>query len=117
MVEMADAIRFYLIDDIEIDENSGKKFLRSDMLSYMEDIYLKLQKLEKYTKEDLENIFTQTLETHQIKFGKIAQSLRVALTGTTVSPGIFEIIIILDKKRVLKRIKNAIQYIKMTKTS
>jgi len=117
MVEMADAIRFYLVDDIEIDENSGKKFLRSDMLSCMEDIYLKLQKLEKYTKEDLENIFTQTLETHQIKFGKIAQSLRVALTGTTVSPGIFEIIIILDKKRVLKRIKNAIQYIKMTKTS
>jgi glutamyl-tRNA synthetase len=44
-------------------------------------------------------------------FGKIAQPVRVALTGTTVSPGIFEVIEVLGKARVLARLKAAVEYI------
>lgn len=117
LVEMADAIRFYLVDNIDIDKKAREKFLKSDMLPYMEDIYSGLQKLEDYTEKNLENMFMQVMEAHQIKFGKIAQPLRVVLTGTTVSPGIFEIIIVLGKKRVVERVKNSIQHIKMIKTS
>ena len=46
-----------------------------------------------------------------LKLGKIAQPLRVALTGKTASPGIFEIIAILGRDRVLPRLKKAIQFI------
>jgi glutamyl-tRNA synthetase len=41
-----------------------------------------------------------------LKLGKIAQPVRVALTGKTVSPGIFEIIEVLGKKRVISRLQN-----------
>jgi glutamyl-tRNA synthetase len=46
-----------------------------------------------------------------LKLGKIAQPVRVALTGRTASPGIFEIIAILGKDRVLPRLRKAIQFI------
>jgi glutamyl-tRNA synthetase len=46
-----------------------------------------------------------------LKLGKIAQPVRVALTGRTASPGIFEIIAILGKERVIPRLKKAIQFI------
>jgi glutamyl-tRNA synthetase len=46
-----------------------------------------------------------------LKLGKIAQPVRVALTGKTASPGIFEIIVILGAERVIPRLEKAIQFI------
>ena len=46
-----------------------------------------------------------------LKFGKIAQPMRVALTGGTVSPGIGEVIEILGKEKVISRIQKAIDFI------
>ena len=43
--------------------------------------------------------------------GKLAQPVRVALTGSTVSPGIYEVIAVLGKERTLKRLNNALEYI------
>ena len=50
-------------------------------------------------------------EKRNIKFKVIAQPLRVALTGKTVSPGIDEVMVTLGKERVIKRINDAVAYI------
>ena len=63
----------------------------------------------------LENIFPIFLERHQIKLGKVAQPLRVALTGKTVSPGIFDIMEVMGQETVIKRLSNAISHIKSKK--
>jgi glutamyl-tRNA synthetase len=52
------------------------------------------------------------MEQFEIKLGKIAQPVRMALTGTRVSPGIFEIMGVLGRERVLARLDKAILYIK-----
>ena len=44
-------------------------------------------------------------------FGKIAQPLRVAVTGTTVSPGIFEMLLALGKEKTVQRLNRAAAYI------
>jgi len=51
------------------------------------------------------------MEKSGLKLGKIAQPVRVALTGRTASPGIFEIIEIIGKDRVLTRLKQAVVFI------
>ena len=43
-------------------------------------------------------------------FGKVAQPVRVALTGKTVSPGIFEMILALGKEKVISRLYDAVQW-------
>ena len=43
-----------------------------------------------------------------MKLGKLAQPVRVALTGTTVSPGIYDVILLLGKEETLKRLKNVV---------
>jgi glutamyl-tRNA synthetase len=47
-----------------------------------------------------------------LKLGQIAQPVRVALTGKTASPGIFEVSAILGKDKVISRLQKAIRYIK-----
>ena len=62
-----------------------------------------------FTKEVLEKIFRGLLEEEGLKMGKLAQPLRVALTGGTVSPGIYEVMELLGKTRTLDRIRKGIK--------
>jgi glutamyl-tRNA synthetase len=51
------------------------------------------------------------MDANDLKFGKIAQPVRVALTGKTVSPGIFEMILALGKERTVSRLSDAVSYV------
>jgi len=48
------------------------------------------------------------VEEEGMKLGKLAQPVRVALTGATVSPGIYDVILLLGKEETLKRLKNVV---------
>jgi glutamyl-tRNA synthetase len=111
LVEMAESASFYYTDQLEYDEKAVKKFLKTDILEPMAMLTEKLENSKDLTQETQETIFREVLETTGIKFGKIAQPVRVALTGKTASPGIFEMIEILGKARVISRLKEAIKLI------
>jgi glutamyl-tRNA synthetase len=55
-------------------------------------------------------VFKAVMEETGLKLGKIAQPVRVALTGTTVSPGIFEVIAVLGREKVIARLEAAIAF-------
>ena len=111
--DMAQQALFYYREDISFEEKAAKKFLKSTALEPLRLLTVKLEALENYTQENLENVFREMMEQTGLKLGKIAQPVRVALTGKTASPGIFEIIAILGKERVVPRLNEAIRYIEV----
>jgi glutamyl-tRNA synthetase len=111
LADMAEAALFYYQSDIVYDEKAAKKFLKAASLEPLKILADKLEALEDYTQSDLEDVFKTVMDETGLKLGKIAQPVRVALTGRTASPGIFEIIAILDKERVIPRLHKAIQFI------
>jgi glutamyl-tRNA synthetase len=111
LVEMARGAAFYYQDEVEWDQAAADKFLTLDILSILEKSAERIEALDPYTQEALEAAFKLILEETGLKFGKIAQPLRVAVTGTTVSPGIFEMLLALGKEKTLARIKRAIRFI------
>ncbi len=111
LVDMAQAAQFYYKDEIEYDEKAARKFLTSDIADMLQKAALYIEDIKDYTQNELENIFKQIMEETDLKFGKMAQPLRVAITGTTTSPGIFEMLLALGKKKTVQRIKAAIQFI------
>ena len=115
--DMAEAALFYYQSDIEYDEKAAKKVLKAAALEPLNMLTAKLESLENYTQSDLENVFKAVMDESGLKLGKIAQPVRVALTGRTASPGIFEIIAILGKERVIPRLKKAIRFIETKVTS
>ena len=56
----------------------------------------------------IESLFKKIVEEEGMKLGKLAQPVRVALTGGTVSPGIYDVILLLGKEETLKRLKNVV---------
>ncbi len=111
LVEMAESIAFYFKEDIEFEEKAAKKFLKPAILDPLKKTGESIEALDSFTEKNLENIFRKIMEENNLKFGKIAQPVRVALTGGTVSPGIFEMILALGKEKTVRRIKKAVQYI------
>ena len=111
LVEMGESMKFYLVDEVEYDAAAAKKFLTPAMRETFSKVIAALVALESFDEKSLEGAFQSVLNELGIKFGKVAQPVRVALTGGTVSPGIFEIIEVLGKEEVLKRLERAVETI------
>lgn len=109
--EMAEAARFYYEDTVSYDPVAADKFLKTEALEPLTLLVQKLESTPDFTVAGLEAIFLSVMETTGLKLGKIAQPVRVALTGKTASPGIFEIMEILGINQVIARLKKAIQSI------
>lgn len=112
--EMADKADFYYADDITFNEKAAAKFLKKDNLAMLEQLLAALSPIEEidFAQASLESAFQTVMEATGLKFGKIAQPVRVALTGKAESPGIFETMETLGKKTVIKRLEKAVAYLK-----
>ena len=111
LVEMAEAMGFYMADEIRFDPEAAAKFLTKDMGGVFSRLISELSELEAFDEESLEPVFRNTAEELKVKLGKIAQPVRVALTGGTKSPGLFEIMEVLGKEAVLERLQKGLKHI------
>jgi glutamyl-tRNA synthetase len=112
LVDMAEAARFYFEDPVAYDEKAGPKFLTPEILPQLEAMKGVLEKVDGFSQPTLEKAFSAFLETTGLKLKTIAQPLRVALTGRTASPGLFEVMEVLGRQRVLARLDQSISYIR-----
>jgi glutamyl-tRNA synthetase len=108
LVELADSADYFFIDKVEYEETARKKFLTPDALPILEELVDKLSLLHDFTVPELQKIFAEITDKRGVKLIQIAQPTRVALTGGTVSPGIFEVMEILGKDKVIERLKRAV---------
>jgi len=108
--EMAAAAGFYFADDIEYEEKAARKFLKPAALEPVRLLAAKLTDLDVFEETALEDVFRAVMAESGLKLGKIAQPVRVALTGRTASPGIFEIIEIIGREKVLKKLAKAVAF-------
>ncbi len=112
LVEMADLAEFYFCEGITYDQKAAEKFLNRDSVSFLEQVVDVLSKESALDKEGCHRLIQQLAETRGVALVKIAQPLRVALTGKTVSPPIDEVMGILGREVVVQRLQKAIEYIK-----
>jgi len=109
LLEMARSMRYYILEYVELDPKAREKFINEKTRPMLEDVRDGLAGLEDFRAEEIEKVFMALVERHNTKLGKIAQPVRVAITGNTVSPGIFEVLEIIGKERAIKRLDRAIE--------
>ena len=63
------------------------------------------KKISRLNKDNLEKILKELIDKHKTNFKGVGQPLRIALTGSKFGPGIYDIILSLDKNEVVKRLK------------
>ena len=110
--EMAQSALFYFVDPVDYEQKAVKKFFNPAAAECLQLMIKQFEKLQKFSEENLENAFKAVVDQTGMKLGQIAQPVRLALTGKTASPGIFEVSAILGKDKVISRLQKAIRYIK-----
>ena len=113
LVELANAANFYFADEIQYEESAAQKFLVPEVSAHLKAMAAAIPMVQNLSKEGLEEFLKAFVQERDIKFKVLAQPLRVALTGKTVSPGIDEIMVTLGKERVIQRINAAVAYIEI----
>ena len=108
LVEMAEKSAFFFKKEVEFDEKARNKFLTEDARPLLEKVIAGFSTLDDFSAENIETLFKKIVEEEGMKLGKLAQPIRVALTGTTVSPGIYDVILLLGKEETLKRLQNVV---------
>ena len=86
-----------LPEDIKLLDNLSKKILN--------DFLKEFENLSNLSKENLEKIIKGLIDKHKTNFKGVGQPLRIALTGSKFGPGIYDIILSLDKNEAVKRLK------------
>ncbi len=113
VVEMAEKSVFLFRDEVEFDDAAKEKFINSETLPALEAVHSALCEPETpFDIDGLKAAFSAITEKTGMKMKQMAQPLRVALTGKTESPGIFEVIAALGEGKTVLRIENAIAIIK-----
>ncbi len=111
IAEMADAMNFYFLDTLNYDPEGVKKFFVPEVLPALEKIINRLGSMDKFEEPKVEEVFRRVSEETSLKLKIVAQAVRLALTGRTASPGLFEIMDILGKEETLKRLRKAFDFI------
>jgi len=97
---------------IKIDEKAMKKFLTPEVKPLFDKLVAGLMGMDEPLDHDaVEALFKQTVEEAGLKLGKLAQPVRVALTGKTASPGIFDVVLLLGKQKTVERLRSAVHII------
>ncbi len=115
LVEMADVSEFYFCEEITYDGKAAGKFLNQETLPMFNQAVASLRNETVLEKERVHGLIQELAETRGEPLVKIAQPIRVALTGRTVSPPIDEVMEVLGKTEVIKRLHRAIEYIEKSR--
>ena len=111
LVEMAQISAFCYQDFAEYEEAAAKKHLRAAAREPLEKLREALAGLAEWTPEVLHNVVQRVSDNLELKMGKVAQPLRVALVGRAASPGIDVTLYLVGKEATLRRIGRALEYI------
>jgi len=112
LVDMARLSLFLVTENVPYDDKAAKKHLREEIAPALSDLHARLTALPEWSEETLERAFEATRDAQGgIAMGKLAQPVRVAITGGAVSPGIFQTLAVLGRERSVVRIAEAIDFI------
>lgn len=111
LAEMCDKSLYFYQDAIEYDAEAVKKHLRPVILAPLTALHERLLSITVWAHDELQQAINDISAEFDINLGKIAQPLRVAITGSSMSPSIDMTLTLIGKARVIKRLAEALKII------
>ena len=117
IIELAESAAFYGRDGLQPFTDKARRLLDEDAGDRLSALMPRLTSLDDWQEERLEDIVRDYCEDLGIGLGRLAQPLRAALTGSAVSPGVFEVACILGKDECLSRLALALDWVEKDKAA
>ncbi|WP_293728514.1 glutamate--tRNA ligase [uncultured Phascolarctobacterium sp.] len=110
--EVADAASYFFQDVTEYDPKGVAKHFKPESVGLLEQCIAAVEADEVYDLASTEAAYNKIAADNGLALGKVIHPTRLALTGRTVSPGMFDVMVLLGKEKTLERLHKAVEYIK-----
>lgn len=117
LAEMADNSLFFFREFDEYDDKAARKHLRPVAEEPLQQVRERLAELEDWQAESIHGVITGVTEALELKLGKVAQPIRVAVSGGPISPPIDQTLELLGKEVTLQRLDRALAFIRARNAS
>lgn len=108
--EMAERSRYFYQDVVTYDEKAAQEHLTKTVAEPLRQVLTQLEQLSPWDKEAIHHTIIDIAEKAELKLGKLAQPIRVAITGNTISPPIDGTLYLIGRERVAARLAKAIAF-------
>lgn len=109
LVDMVEWVKPYFGQEVQYEVEAAKKFLTPAIAPLLQKLVARFEAFPSFSKAVWEDSFKKLVEEEGVKMGALAQPVRVALTGRTASPGLFEVMEVLGRERTLLRLQKGIE--------
>lgn len=107
--EIVEKSHFFYIENIDYDEEAIKKEFDEQTPNLLKQLQNELENISDWNKENIHTVIVTVAEKNNLKMGKIAQPLRISVTGSTMSPSIDTTLVLLGKDKTLQRINACLE--------
>jgi glutamyl-tRNA synthetase len=111
VTELADSASYFFTDPTEYEEKAAKKQFNSEAAERLLLITKEIDKIDDFTQTKLEELYRTISEKQGLNIGSLIHPTRLAVSGTSAGPGLFEMMEVIGKDKVVKRIFKAIEKI------
>jgi len=111
ILELVDWSNFFFVEELDFTPEAKNKLKENDLTKEFKILKDKFSGIDQFDHETVEKVFRDTLDELKIKSRVLIHPLRAAVTGSLIGPGIFEVIALLGKERICKRLDRAIRII------
>ena len=108
LVELRDMVAIFYSKDVQYDSEAVAKYINPQTKDYLKELSSNFEKLSEFTASNLENELRKLAEELKIKAAGLVHPCRVALTGKSVGPPLFETVELLGKETSTKRLNEII---------
>jgi len=109
--EIVEQAEYFFADPQEYDDRAVKKHFKGDAKMVLRHLVGKLEVMDDFDHHSLENLYRENAEQLKLSAGKLIHPTRLAISGVAFGPGLFELMEVLGKKKVISRIKKAIKWL------
>ena len=112
VVDFVEQARPFLVETVEYDEEARRKHLGVPRLTdHVRALVHALREVMPFDEQHVEAAVRRTAEQQDIKAAPLIHATRVAVTGRTASPGIFEVLVLLGRERTVARLEDLASYL------
>ncbi len=108
--ELADGLDYFVRDSVTYEEKAARKFLTTERSKTLSDLVEVVGAVEPFVAPSLENVVNRWLDAEGLTMKQVAQPARVALSGRSRSPGLFDVMELLGRERTLDRLRRGSEF-------
>ncbi len=112
LTDLLASVIYFLVDPEKYEEGAERKFFTPDAAERMHSLGEVLDRTDDFTKNALEELFRKQAQRMDVPIGTLIHPTRLAVSGVSFGPGLFELLEVLGRNRVVRRINAAVAYIR-----